>query len=436
METRLDRTMKTPSHDQVLREQAEAVLRAGSPADMPVLSEDIPKLVHELQVHHVELEMQNEELRQAQQTLVEACDHYTQLYDFSPAGYVTLTPDGIIEEANLRFCTTVGVHRKSVLHQPFHSFVAPQDWDIFRRHCLDVVASGTTTTCRLRLLPKDGRPLIMHVESMSIKDTERHGVHIETAMLDITQRETAESAVRESQRKVQVIAARLVTAQDDERRRIARDLHDDYCQRLTAAILELGMLPKRHPGPWASPAHHLQPVKALLSGLLSGLRDLSHELHPDQMAFVALDDALRNLLADFTETTRIATTFHASFDPSHLPPAVNTCVYRIVQEGLSNVRKHAKAKRVSVTVAASDSIELLIKDDGQGFEPQAVGGSHHLGLTSMRERVEQLDGTITITSRPGAGTTISIQIPIPSVPELIGTVPPRGLTSSRQREGA
>ncbi len=413
---------------EVLREQAEALLRTGSSVDLPAPVEDIPKLVHELRVHHVELEMQNEELRQAQQTLAEACDHYTQLYDFSPAGYVTLTTDGVIVEANLRFCTMIGVHRKLVLQQPFSSFVAPQDWDLFRRHCLEVVASGTMLSCRIRLLPKDGRPLIMHVDSLSIKDTERHGVHIETAMLDITQREKAESAVRESQRKVQETTARLVTVQDEERRRIARDLHDDFCQRLTAAILELGMLPKRHPGPWASPAHHLQPTKAILSDLLTGLRDLSHELHPDQMASMALDNALRSLLADFTERSGIATKLYASLEPSLSPsisPAVHTCVYRIVQECLSNVRKHAKAKRVSVTLAASDAIELLIKDDGQGFEPQAVDGARHLGLTSMRERVKQLEGTITIESRPGAGTTISIRIPIPSVPDSPEQPPPR-----------
>lgn len=414
MDIRSDRSRKTPSRDEVLREQAEALLQAGSPADMPALSEDIPKLVHELQVHHVELEMQNEELRQAQQALVEACDHYTQLYDFSPDGYVTLTSDGVITEANLRFCSLIGVHRKSLLQQPFHSFVAPQDWDIFRRHCLDAVASGKTITCKLRLLPKDGRPLIMHVESMSSKVTERPGVNIEAAMLDITQREEAEIAVRESQRKVQETAARLLTAQDEERRRIARDLHDDYCQRLTAAILELGMLPKRHPGPWTSPGEHLKPMKATLTGLLRDLRDLSHELHPDRMAFMAVDEALHSLLTDFTEKTQVAATLHTSSRPIHLPAAISTCLYRVAQESLANIRKHANATSVTAAlITLPHMVELVITDDGLGFVPESVDGSHHLGLISMRERVNQLQGTFTITSRPGSGTTISVQVPLP-----------------------
>jgi PAS domain S-box-containing protein len=414
METRFNRSKGQRPEEEGLREQAEAALKAGQPI-MPMLPEDISKLVHELRVHHVELEMQNDELRQAQQTLAEACDHYTQLYDFSPAGYVTLTTDGVIAEANLRFCTMIGVHRKSVLQQPFQTFVVPQDWDVFHRHCLAVVASGTTQTCKLSVLPKDGRPLVLQMESMSIKNPEDHGVQIETAMLDMTQKEEAEIAVRESQRKVQDTAARLLTAQDDERRRIARDLHDDYCQRLTVAILDLGMLPKRHPGPWASPAQHLQSVKATLSSLLSDLRELSHELHPYQIASVALNDALRHLLADFTEKSHVATDLHATLESIRLPPEISSALYRIVQECLANVLKHAKAKRVSVTVAGlPDAVDLCITDDGQGFVPEAVDGSHHLGLISMRERVEQLDGKITIDSRPGAGTAISIRIPVPS----------------------
>ena len=96
-----------------------------------------------------------------------------------------------------------------------------------------------------------------------------------------------------------------------------------------------------------------------------------------------------------------------------LLPAISTCLYRVTQEGLTNIRLHAKAKRASVTLnGLPDAIELLIKDDGHGFVPEAVIGSHHLGLTSMRERVEQLNGTMRIISRPEWGTTIVIQIPL------------------------
>jgi PAS domain S-box-containing protein len=378
-----------------------------------VRSEDIPKLVHQLHVQQVQLEMQNEELRQSQQTLAEACDHYTQLYDFSPAGYVTLTSDGLIEEANLRFCAMVGVNRALVLHRRFSDFVMPQEWESLQRHVRDVLTMGTTQTCKLRLLPKAGHPLVMHVESLKGKERDKADPFIKIAMLDITLMDRAEQALRDNQRKVQHTAAKLLTAQDEERRRIARDLHDDYCQRLAAVILEMGMLPKRHAGAWSDPGKQLQPLKATLSTLLSDLRELSHDLHPDQTASVALDNALQTYLTDFSEKTQVVCTFHMAPRPLHIPGAIGTCFYRIMQEALANVRKHANAKRVSVTVnGLPEAIELLINDDGQGFVPETVAGSHHLGLTSMRERAEQFNGTMTLRSRPEWGTTISILIPL------------------------
>jgi signal transduction histidine kinase len=125
-----------------------------------------------------------------------------------------------------------------------------------------------------------------------------------------------------------------------------------------------------------------------------------------------LDDALRALIADFTESTQLVATYHAPLQPGHLLPAICTFLYRVAQEGLTNIRLHAKATRASVTLnRLPNAIELLIKDDGQGFVPETVPGSHHLGLTSMRERVEQLHGTMTLTSRAEWGTTIVIQIP-------------------------
>ena len=159
--------------------------------------------------------------------------------------------------------------------------------------------------------------------------------------------------------------------------------------------------------------HHLQPLKKMLVTLLSDLRDFSHGLHPEQTVSVTINESLRACVANFMEQTNISAAYHAPLRPVPLLPAVTTCLYRVTQEALTNIRVHAKAKRVDVTLnGLADAIELVIKDDGQGFVPDAVSGSHHLGLTSMRERVEQLNGTIRITSRPEWGTTIVIQIPL------------------------
>jgi PAS domain S-box-containing protein len=376
--------------------------------------EQVPHLVHQLHVQQVQLEMQNEELRQSQALLAEACDHYTQLFDFSPAGYVTLTPEGRIAEANLRFCAMVGTHRSLVVNRLFRDFLAPQDWELWTKHVGDVLTVKTTQLCKVLLLPKTGLPLVLHVESLARTDPPARSVTIQIAMLDVTLRERAEQAVRENERKVQQTAAKLLTAQDEERRRISRDLHDDHCQRLAAMIIDLDLLLKRHPGGWTDPAEHLKPMKLALKTLLADLRGLSHDLHPGQTTSVAFFDALRTYLADFTERTQIPTTLHAAPTLMKFPPIINTALYRIVQEGLMNIHKHAKATRISITVQVlPDAAELVIKDDGRGFDPEIVLGTHHLGLTSMRERAEQLNGTLTIRSRPEWGTMLLVRIPLP-----------------------
>ena len=375
--------------------------------------EDTTRLLHQLHVHQVQLEMQNEELRQAQETLAEACEHYTQLYDLSPTGYVTLSPEGIVEEANLRFCALLGLPRERVVQRPFSDFVKAEDRDFLQQHWREALEMGTTQMCKLHFSKSIGSALVMHVESLCTNSLESPQRKIQMAMLDITNLEHAEQAVKLSEQKLQYTAAKLVTAQDEERRRIARELHDDYCQRLSVMILEIGLLIKRNPTSLTDPTNQLQPLKARLVTLLSDLRDFSHGLHPEQTATLTLNDALRACVASFTEQTSISGTFYAPLQPVPLLPAISTCLYRVAQEGLANIRLHAKAKRASLTLnALPEAIELLIKDDGQGFVPEAVSGSHHLGLTSMRERVEQLNGTMKISSRPEWGTTIVIQIPL------------------------
>jgi PAS domain S-box-containing protein len=405
--------------DHAKKKGSEKFRRMGSELSLPFLDpasvqrQDIPNLIEQLQVQRVQLEMQNDELRQAQETLAEACEHYTQLYDFSPAGYVTLTSDGTIEEANLRFCALLGLHRQSIVQRAFADFVAAEDRERFRRHCHDVLTHSTTQTCKLRFSQHTGRALVMHVESTCVHDRASSSRKIQSAMLDITAKEQAEQAMLDSQQKLQYTAAKLLTAQDEERRRIARDVHDDFCQRLAVLIMEMGLISKRHPGGWSDPTQQLQPLKTMATTLMADLRDFSHDLHPEQTTSVTLDEALRTYIADFTERTEIVTTYHPSLRSVLLPTAISTCIYRVTQEALTNIRLHANAKRASVTLnGLPDAIELLIKDEGQGFMPNTIPGSHHLGLVSMRERVEQLNGTMKIHSTPKWGTTIVIQIPL------------------------
>jgi PAS domain S-box-containing protein len=188
-----------------LRRQAEEALRATrrDVAAMPV--KDVQQLVHELQVHQIELEMQNDELRRTQVKLELARDRYVDLYDFSPAGHLTLNTHGKIVEANLRAVTLLGVNRKELIRQPLARFIASDDQDIFHRHCHDVLKTGMRQTCEVHLRKNAGASCCIYFESLAVHEETGHIIHWRTALLDVSDRKRAEFALRESEARLQAI---------------------------------------------------------------------------------------------------------------------------------------------------------------------------------------------------------------------------------------
>lgn len=185
-----ERSTKVPA----LRRKAEKVLRATrrDVAAMPV--EDVQHLVHELQVHQVELEMQNDELRRAQIELEVVRDRYVDLYDFSPAGHLTLDSTGTIVKANLRAGTLLGVARNLLIGQPLAGFIASEEEEMFRRHCREVLTTGTRQTCEVRLREEKGPTHWVYLESLAVFEAAGPTTHWRTALLDVSDRKRAERA--------------------------------------------------------------------------------------------------------------------------------------------------------------------------------------------------------------------------------------------------
>src|SRR2546425_2869379 len=186
-----------------LRLQAEELLRATrrDVAAMPV--KDVQQLVHELQVHQIELEMQNEELRRTQMELEAARDRYVDLYDFSPVGHLTLDTHGTIVEANLRSGTLLGINRKELIGQPLARLFVSADQDIFHRHCQEVLKTGTRQTCELHLRKNVGTSCWIYLESLAVHEEPGRITHWRTALLDVSDRKSAELALRESEAQLQ-----------------------------------------------------------------------------------------------------------------------------------------------------------------------------------------------------------------------------------------
>ena len=203
---------------------------------------------------------------------------------------------------------------------------------------------------------------------------------------------------------------RVVRAQEDERRRLARELHDETGQALTSILLGLKSL------------EDLDDVAALGQGVaalrervvatLQDVRRLAVELRPAALDDFGLEAALERLTAGFAEQTGLKVELESRLQDDRLPEEVETVLYRIVQEALTNIVKHAQASRVSIVITQKPgAVGAVIEDDGRGFDPdQSVDGG--IGLIGMRERVALLDGSMTIEAAPGKGTTLVIEVPV------------------------
>jgi PAS domain S-box-containing protein len=232
------------------------------------------------------------------------------------------------------------------------------------------------------------------------------------ACTDLTERRRAEEGLRASQRELRLLTGQLIEAQEGERRRVARELHDDLGQSLALLSVDLDLVARRPPATPTELAERLRAVSARVRELSSAVHDLSHQLHPSKLEHLGLDAALRGLCTEVGEHHRLKVKFAAAGVPRAIPEATSVCVYRIAQEALRNVVKHGRTDRARVELTgAAGRLRLRISDHGAGFDPAARGDG--LGLVSMRERLALVGGRIAIDSRPGGGTRIEVCVPLP-----------------------
>ncbi|MEX5216897.1 MAG: sensor histidine kinase [Nitrospira sp.] len=224
---------------------------------------------------------------------------------------------------------------------------------------------------------------------------------------------TSEQALKRSQEALHALTGRILTAQEEERRRISRDLHDDINQRL--ALLTLGLQSvEKQAGVLSQEAR--DSLSSVLGGLVSlsdDVRHLAYRFHPSILDDLGLETALQRLLDEFSTRTHIKVLFVHQSLPALLSKDIATALYRVVQECLSNVTRHAKATRVEVELTGDERlIELMIRDDGVGFDMEAMTTSQRgLGLLNAQERLLVFHGICEVHSEPGKGTRVHARIP-------------------------
>ena len=524
-----------------LRVRAEKLLAARGTDLRQMSPDDVLNLAHELQVHQVELEMQNEELRQAQETITETGNRYADLYDFAPVGYVTLDPQGLILEVNLTGAGLLGASRELLLRTPFILFVAPGDRPAFHAYLRRLPAGGAPQSCELELSPQQGLSAAVSLESLAMVEAGDKVIQYRMAITDVTRRRNAEDALRRSEEKfrllyeqaplgyqsldedgiirevnqawldilgysrhevigrwfgdflppgyfeqfperfacsedfrevynldfemvrkdgaritvsfsgriavddqgrfvrtycmfqdmtarkqaeeeiirkndqLRALSARLAEVEEAERQHLARVLHDQVCQGLTALGLTLTLLQAQMPRKAAAALRdRLAAALTLVEQTGETIRDVMVELRPPMLDDYGLLSALHWYGVEFFAKTGISVQVQGQEAAPRLAPPVELALFRIVQEAMNNVAQHARASRVELAEAERNgTVRLVIADNGVGFDQERLGqpeGRHRLGLMTMDERAAAAGGRCRIESQPGQGTRVVVEV--------------------------
>jgi signal transduction histidine kinase len=218
--------------------------------------------------------------------------------------------------------------------------------------------------------------------------------------------------IEEAENNLRRLSRRLVQAQEVERKSLSRELHDEVGQMLTALGIELANLNSLRSSDQDAFCARVEDAKRLNTEAMRAIRDLAMGLRPSMLDDLGLAPALEWQGREFSRHTGVPATVNVDGMFDFLPEAHRTCIYRVVQEALTNCAKHAQASNVTVSVnGRAEAVQVVIQDDGVGFNATSRSGLG-LGLLGIEERVQELEGTVGIISHPGKGTTLRVQIPV------------------------
>jgi PAS domain S-box-containing protein len=335
---------------------------------------------------------------------------YRILLDQMYAGAVTMTPDGIIGYCNQRFAEIVRTPPARMLGSALRRFAVPEERPVLA----ELLGRGRQASVRGELLFRaaDGTPVPVAITPAPLRlPGIAEVIGVIGVVVDTTER-------RQQEELRNHLIDQVMTAQDEERRRIARELHDETGQSLTALLVGLRTLEgTRTIARAVSLAKRLREMAALT---LIDVGRLARGLHPSVLDDLGLSAAVTRLVQEFGEVHGIAAEARVdALGTVPLSPLVQSTVYRMLQEALTNVARHADARNVRVALERKAStVELQVEDDGIGFNPEVktsrtgTAGRVHLGIQGMRERAALLGGSVVVDSRLGSGTTITARLPL------------------------
>ena len=353
------------------------------------------------------------ERKYEQKAREESEERFRYLFAQASIGIALETLDGRMLEINPAFCAMLGYTREELKSLGCSGVSHPDD-ELTERVLFEELRQGLRSSYLIekRFLRKDGSQIWGQV-SVSLLSLNAGAAPLVVGMVtDCTAQKTAEASLRQRDRELQRLTGHLIEAQEEERRRISRELHDDIGQRVALLACELDMKEPSGGGSSKPGRDRFSNVRAQLDTIATDIHKLSHELHSASLQCSGLRMALMGLCAKYRSNHHLQIDLQVDQPELKLPNEVALCLFRVAQEALANALKHAHADRIVLRLSQDDEkVHLSVKDFGLGFDPTAQSGG--IGLTTMRERLRLCGGRLSVTSSPQTGTEVLAEVPAP-----------------------
>src|SRR6266478_3299655 len=379
------------------------------------LEQKVGERTRELATTNEALRSEIAERKLAVKAVKQAEDRTRPFIDTIPTMAWSLAPDGALEFLNQRWLDYTGLSLKEGIEEPTRT-VHPDDLSRALEKWLVVKATSEVYEDELRLQRADGEYRWFLVRVAPLLDEQGNIVKWFGASVDIEDRRRAEKNLEEAHRQLKLLSRRRVKVQEEERRHLARELHDEIGQALTVAKINLQAALEE---PDHAKAKRIHETTAILERLLGQVRQISLNLRPSTLDDLGLVPALRSLLDEQGRLASVAVRFSAKNMPENLDPEIQTTCFRIAQEAITNAVRHARSTQIRVELSNEHgNLRLQIRDNGSGFDAEsAQAQTIGLGLVGMKERAALVGGRTRIMASRGKGATVDVTLPLTSQSE-------------------
>jgi len=351
------------------------------------------------------------ERQQSEEKLRSSEERYRRIVDTANEGIWIVDEASRITFVNSTMAQLFGYSVEDMTGRSTRDFMSAEAADEATR-LMDRRRAGIAEQFDFPFLRKDGTELWGIVSTTPMLNERGQFCGALGMVTDITQRKQAEAELRRSRDHLREMAGKVLQAQEEERRRISRELHDDIVQKVAALAIGMSRLKRQAIAVNESFAEELAGMQQRISALAQDVRQISHRLHPAVLEHAGLMTAIKVFVEEFCKAEGLEVMLTIPDSRDDIPREVAMCVYRVVQEWLRNVAKHSHAKSAEVVVSiAANDLHLVIKDGGQGFDVEEARGKG-LGLVSVEERIRMCQGTVKITSELNRGSTLEARIPL------------------------